>query len=72
MKNITITKKLDFDTFVEGMEKGISGSGTSDKFHFTQFGGKKHEFNVSQKLILAYNNYNYAKQILKNQLEEEE
>jgi len=72
MKIVTITKPLDFDTFVEGMENGTAGSGDSNKFHFTKFNGKKHEFNVSQKLILAYNNYCYAKQILKNQLESEE
>ena len=73
MKTIKTETKLDFKTFASEMEKGYSGGGTKDLFTFTSFGGKtlKEEFSISQDLMLAYNNFTTAKQILINQLSKE-
>ena len=70
MKTINTEIKLDFETFIKLMGKGYSGSGTNDLFTFTSFGGKKlkEEFSISQDLMLVYNNFTTAKQILINQL----
>ncbi len=56
MKIISVETKLDFETFVEQMNKGYSGGGTDDLFTFSSFGGKKlkTEFTISQDLMLAY------------------
>jgi hypothetical protein len=70
MKKINIEIKLDFETFVSEMDKGYSGGGTNDLFTFSTFGGKKlkTEFTISQDLMLAYNNFITARQILNNTL----
>lgn len=72
MKKLTIETKLDFKTFVEGMEKPYSGSGNGKTFTFSTFGGKEvKDLIVSQDLMLAYDNFRTAKQVLINQLSKE-
>lgn len=73
MKHIYFRTKVDFQFFVECMEKGYSGGGDGKTFKFSTFNGKDIEdFEVSQDLILAYTNYTTAKQILINQLKKEQ
>lgn len=71
MKKLKLETEMDFETFVKGMDKGYSGGGDSITFTFTKFNGKAASFSVSQDLMLAYNNFNYARHILTNTLKKE-
>ena len=73
MKTINTEIKLDFETFTKAMDKGYSGGGTDELFAFNSFGGKtlKESFSISQDVLLAYNNFLTAKQILINSLKKE-
>lgn len=71
MKNLNLETEMDFETFVKGMDKGYAGGGDNKTFTFSKFNGKIADFSVSQDLMLAYNNFNYARQILTNTLKKE-
>lgn len=73
MKKIIITQeiKLDFDVFVREMEKGYSGGGDDKKFTFSTFGGKPSNLVISQKIMMAYNNYIISKRLLTELLKDE-